>query len=160
VASDGRNARPSLRNAGLLGRRLWQVVAIGAVFTLARFSEAFLILRAADVGMSLTWAPAVMLVMTGTFALVAYPAGHWSDGRPARGLLLAGLLVLVAADALLALADGPPLVIAGVALWGLHMGLTQGLMAKLVADAAPSGLRGTAFGLFNFVSGIALLGAS
>lgn len=140
--------------------RFWLVVALGAVFTLARFSEAFLILRAQDVGLSITWVPLIMMVMNAVYALGAYPAGAAADVLAPRTLLVAGLAVLIAADAVLALAQSPLPAFAGAALWGLHMALTQGLLAKLVADTAPAGSRGTAFGLFNLVSAAAVLLAS
>ena len=143
-----------------LSARYWKVVALGAVFTLARFSEAFLVLRAQDVGLAIAMVPLVMVVMNLVYAGVAYPAGAIADRVRARQLLVAGLAVLVAADLTLALARAPWVVLAGAALWGLHMGLTQGLMSKLVADTAPARLRGTAFGLFNLVSGLSLLLAS
>ncbi len=143
-----------------LPRNYWIVVAIAAVFTLARFSEAFLILRARDVGFAVGSAPWVMVVMSVVYAAVSYPAGAAADrGRGAR-LLSGGLIALFAADLVLALAANAIVVLAGAALWGLHMGLTQGLLAALVAAAAPADLRGTAFGVFNLVCGIALLAAS
>ena len=143
-----------------LGRAYWWVVSVAAVFTLARFSEAFLILRAQGLGLSLALVPAVLVVMNIVYALSAYPAGVLSD-RMDRGRLLAlGLLVLVAADLVLAFAGGLAAVAIGVVLWGLHMGLTQGLLATLVADTAPAELRGTAFGMFNLVGGMAMLLAS
>ena len=150
----------TLADARRLPLRFWGVVLLGGVFTLARFSEAFLVLRAQDVGLPLAQAPLVMVVMSLLYAVFAYPAGAAADRLPARRLLVGGLLLLVAADALLALAHGPLAVLGGAALWGLHMATTQGLLAKLVADVAPAPLRGTAFGLFNLVSGGALLLAS
>jgi MFS family permease len=138
----------------------WLVVALGAVFTLARFSEAFLVLRAEDLGLSLAYVPLVMIVMNVFYSGFAYPAGAAADRLKRRTLLLAGLALLVAADLLLALADSPGLALAGSALWGLHMALTQGLLSKMVADTAPVALRGTAFGIFNLISGGALLAAS
>jgi len=138
----------------------WAVVAAGAVFTLARFSEAFLILHGAQRGLTATLAPLVMVVMAASFALSAYPAGLWADRESPRRILIVGLLVLVTADVVLAGAAGPAAVLAGTALWGLHLGLTQGLLSKLVADVAPARLLGTAYGVFNLVSGVALLGAS
>lgn len=152
--------RITWRDIGALERSYWLVVAGGAIFTLARFSEAFLILRAADCGLRPALAPLVMVVMSATYALVAYPAGLWSDRAPPRVILALGLLVLVVADATLALATSPWPVMLGAALWGTHMGLTQGLLSKLVADTAPGSLLGTAFGLFNLISGAALLLAS
>ncbi len=145
---------------GELSSRYWKVVVLGAVFTLARFSEAFLVLRAQDVGLAIAMVPLVMVVMNLVYAGVAYPAGAIADRVRARRLLVAGLAVLVLADVTLALAATPWAVLGGAALWGLHMGLTQGLMSKLVADTAPAPLRGTAFGIFNLVSGFALLLAS
>ena len=143
-----------------LPRRYWLITLLGAVLTLARFSEAFLVLRAQDVGIALHYVPAVMVVMSAVFALAAYPAGAMADRFSRKKLLIAGLFVLVGADIVLALADTPPLALLGAALWGLHMALTQGLLSVLVADAAPAELRGTAFGLFNLFSGGALLFAS
>jgi MFS family permease len=143
-----------------LGPRFWSIVGIGVVFTLARFSEAFLILRAADVGLALALAPLVLVAMNLVYSAGAYPAGALSDRYPARLLLVAGLAVLVAADLLLAWGSGLVAVFAGIALWGAHMALTQGLMSKLVADAAPARVRGSAFGLFNLASGVAMLIAS
>jgi MFS family permease len=142
-----------------LGRPFWEVVGLGAVFTLARFSEAFLILRATGEGLPLAMAPMVLVAMNAVYALGAYPAGALADRMPARTLLLAGLVVLILADAALA-AGGLPLVFVGIALWGAHMALTQGLLSKMVADCVPSHARGSAFGLFNLASGIALLLAS
>ena len=144
----------------VLPLRFWLVVVLGAVFTLARFSEAFLILRAQDVGLAVGYVPVIMIVMNLVYAVLAYPAGIAADRRPARTLLLLGMLVLVAADIVLAAASTAMMALAGAALWGVHMALTQGLLAKLVADTAPAGLRGTAFGIFNLVTGIALLFAS
>ncbi|MDB5691516.1 MAG: major facilitator superfamily 1 [Alphaproteobacteria bacterium] len=153
---------PPVRFADLkaLGRPFWGIVAIGIVFTLARFSEAFLILRATGLGLSLALAPLVLVAMNLVYALGAYPAGALADRRPARELLLWGLAVLIAADALLAWGAGLTTIFAGILLWGAHMALTQGLMAKLVADAAPARVRGSAFGLFNLAGGVALLFAS
>lgn len=143
-----------------LGRDYWWVVSIAGVFTLARFSEAFLLLRAQTVGLPIALVPAVMVLMNVVYALAAYPAGALSDFMNRRGLLSIGLAVLVAADLALAFASSVAGVAFGVALWGLHMGLTQGLFAALIADAAPAELRGTAYGMFNFVTGFALLAAS
>lgn len=153
-------APPGWSDARRLPPRYWLIVALGAVFTLARFSEAFLVLRAQDSGLALTYVPAILIAMNMVYAATAYPAGRAADRIGARALLLVGLGVLIAADLLLATAGSPPQAFAGAALWGLHMGLTQGLFAKLVADAAPAALRGSAFGVFNFVAGGALLLAS
>ncbi len=140
--------------------RYWLIVLLGAVFTLARFSEAFLVLRAQSVGLALGYVPLMMVVMNVVYAVSAYPVGIVADRMNPRPLLILGLAVLMAADVVLASAASPLVTFVGAALWGLHMGLTQGLFAKLVADAAPAALRGTAFGIFNLVTGIALLMAS
>ncbi len=143
-----------------MGRAYWSVVAVGVVFTMARFSEAFLVLRAQDVGLAVALVPAVMVLMNLVYSAVATPAGSLSDRIDRRILLAAGLGVLVLADVALAALPSIAGVLFGVALWGLHMGLTQGVLAALVADAAPGHLRGTAFGVFNLASGGAMLAAS
>jgi MFS family permease len=143
-----------------LGARYWIVCVIAVVFTLPRFSEAFLILRGQALGLPLTLAPLVLVVMNVVYALAAYPVGALSD-RIGRGRLLGlGFALLVLADCALGLADGLALAALGVVLWGLHLAFTQGLLATLVADAAPVGLRGAAFGAFNFLTGLALLAAN
>ena len=151
-----------LGTAGLrrLGARFWYLAALGALFTMARFSEAFLVLRAQQAGLSLTLVPLVMVVMNVVYASAAYPAGRAADGRDPRVLLMLGLAVLVIADIVLARAGSASMVLIGAAFWGLHMALTQGLFSKLVADVAPAELRGTAFGVFNLVNGVAVLVAS
>ena len=143
-----------------MGRAYWSVVAVGVVFTMARFSEAFLVLRAQDVGLAVALVPVVMVVMNVVYSVVATPAGSLSDRIDRRILLAAGLGVLVLADIVLATLPSVSGVMVGVALWGLHMGLTQGVLAALVADAAPDRLRGTAFGVFNLASGVTMLAAS
>ncbi|MGR9074262.1 MAG: MFS transporter [Gammaproteobacteria bacterium] len=153
-------SRLTLADARRLPLRYWLVVGLGAVFTLARFSEAFLILRAQDVGLALAYVPAIMIVMNFVYAAFAYPAGAMADRISARTLLVFGLGMLVAADAVMAIADSPGIAFIGAAFWGLHMAFTQGLLSKLVADTAPEALRGTAFGVFNLVTGGALLLAS
>lgn len=153
-------APPRLADAARLGRAFWIVAGIGGVMTLARFSEAFLILRAEDCGLPLRYAPLVLALMSVVYALSAYPAGLLSDRRGRGPLLVIGFCLLIAADVALALATDWMLLAAGVVLWGLHMGLTQGLLAALVADTAPSDLRGTGFGFFHLISGLALLLAS
>ena len=140
--------------------RYWWVVGVAAVMTLARFSEAFLVLRAQSVGMTLAWIPLVMVLMSVVYAMVSYPAGVFADRGRQRVLLAGGLFALIVADVVLANATSVAKVLGGTAIWGVHMGLTQGVLAALVAQTAPSDLRGTAFGLFNLVSGIALLVAS
>ncbi|WP_186396546.1 MFS transporter [Stappia sp. TSB10GB4] len=150
----------SRRELALLGTTYWWVVAVAAVFTLARFSEAFLILRAEGTGLPLMLVPAVLVVMNVAYALSAYPAGALSDRMDRVTILVIGLGLLIAADLVLALAPGLLGIACGVVLWGLHMGFTQGLLATLIADAAPAELRGTAFGMFNLITGIALLAAS
>jgi len=155
-------ARLPLSRAQLarLGAGYWWVVAIAALFTLARFSEAFLVLKAQAIGLPLMLVPGVMVVMNAVYALSAYPAGILADRVDRFKLLALGLILLIVADIVLARATGTVGLAAGVSLWGLHMGFTQGLFAALIADAAPPDLRGTAFGMFNLVTGAALLIAS
>jgi MFS family permease len=143
-----------------LPRRYAIIVGIAAVLTLARFSEAFLVLRASSLGLGVAFAPLVMVVMSAVYSLTAYPAGRLADRMSHRKLLVAGVIVLVAADLVLAWAGNLLALGAGVVLWGLHMGLTQGLLSAMVAHTAPAHLRGTAFGVFNLGSGIAMLLAS
>ena len=150
----------SRANLKRLPRAYWWVVGVGAVFTLARFSEAFLVLRAEQLGMALALVPLVMVAMNVVYSLTAYPFGKLSDRVSHHGLLLAGLSVLVLADVVLAVSTHWVGLLLGVALWGVHMGMTQGLLAAMVAAQAPADLRGTAFGFFNLVSGVALLAAS
>jgi MFS family permease len=145
---------------GRLGGLFWGVVAVGAVLTLARFSEAFLILRAEGLGLPLGVIPLVLVVMNIFYAASAYPMGVLSDRYDRRLVLGAGFMVLILADLVLAFSPGIRTVFIGIGLWGLHMGMTQGLLAALVADTAPIKLRGTAFGFFNLASGVALLLAS
>ncbi|MFC3109181.1 MFS transporter [Undibacterium arcticum] len=147
-------------NLKRMGHSYWWVVAVGAIFTLARFSEAFLLLRAQQGGLSLALIPLVLVAMNLVYSMSAYPFGKLADRVSHTALLAIGLLVLIAADLVLASSNAWPVVIAGVALWGLHMGLTQGLLAAMVADTAPNDLRGTAYGFFNLASGLAMLVAS
>ena len=147
-------------NLQRLGAPYWWVVIVGAFFTLARFSEAFLVLRAQQGGLRVAWVPLVMVAMNVVYALSAYPFGKLSDRIAHTRLLRVGLIVLIAADLVLASSNHWSVVVAGVGLWGLHLGITQGLLATMVADTAPEDLRGTAFGFFNLVSGVAMLVAS
>lgn len=160
--ADAGPTRVPLRLADVktLSSAYWAVVTVGAILTLARFSEAFLVLRASDTGLAIMFVPLVLVVMNVAYAASAYPAGVWSDRAGRRVVLLAGVGVLVAADLVLAMASSVWFVMVGVSLWGLHMGLTQGLLATMVTDTAPVTLRGTAFGAFNLVSGVAMLAAS
>jgi MFS family permease len=151
---------PRLADLALLPAAYWWVVAIGAVFTLARFSEAFLVLRASNVGLPIALVPLVLVAMNVTYAIVATPAGVLSDRIGRRGLLLAGIAVLVLADLVLAFLPNLAATFVGIALWGVYLGLTQGLLSALVADVAPADRRGTAFGVFNLVTGAVLLIAS
>jgi len=161
VHVDEKRSNPIRReNLRRLSGAYWWVVAVGAVFTLARFSEAFLVLRAQQGGVAVALVPLVMVAMNVVYAASAYPFGKLSDRMSHRKLLAWGLVVLIAADLVLATDDSWTTVLAGVALWGVHMGMTQGLLATMVADTAPVDLRGTAFGFFNLVSGLAMLVAS
>jgi MFS family permease len=152
-------ASPGLGLAGM-GGPFWGAIALTALFTLGRYSEAFLVLRAQERGLPLTLAPLVLVGMNVVYSLAAYPAGGWSDRLGRRGLLLVAALIMAAADALLAAAEELTLVAAGVVLWGLHMAFSQGVLTALIADTAPPERRGTAFGIFHLTSGIALLAAS
>jgi MFS family permease len=158
--SASKGAPITLMDVRSLKSSYWLIVLLGAVFTLARFSEAFLVLRAQDVGLGLALVPLVLIVMNAVYASAAYPVGIAADRMSSWTLLLLGLSMLVLADLVLASALAPWQVFLGAALWGAHMGLTQGLLSKLVADNAPGELRGTAFGIFNLVSGVAMLLAS
>ncbi len=155
-----RDGRLNMSALWRLPGNLWLVVLLGSVFSLARFSEAFLVLRAVDVGLTIGLVPLIIVVMNVAYALTAYPAGHAADRGHQRTLLLAGLVILIAADLVLANAQAVLAVFAGTALWGVHMGLTQGLLAQLVAAHAPNSLRGTAFGVFNLCTGVVLIVAS
>jgi len=159
---DAADAPPPIRIAEIAGlsRRYWGVVILGVMFSLARFSEAFLILKVSADGLPMVLVPLVLVVMNIVYALGAYPAGVLSDSRGPARLLLSGLGMLIAADLILAFSSSIAGSFAGIALWGIHMALTQGLFAKLVAENVPGSLRGSAFGLFNLLTGMALLVAS
>jgi MFS family permease len=150
----------SRANLARLSPAYWWVVGVGAVFTLARFSEAFLVLRAQQGGLALAWTPVVLIGMNIVYAACAYPFGKLADKVSHTRLLGWGLLLLIAADVLLATSNSGWVFWLGVGLWGLHMAMTQGLLATMVADTAPADLRGTAYGFFNLLSGVALLIAS
>src|SRR5688572_17643326 len=152
--------RFSFKSFNELGGRTWAVVTLGGVFTLARFSEAFLVLRAQDLGVALAMVPIVLVVMNLAYTATAYPAGMAADRGYRNSLLVSGLLALILSDVLIASTSSLGAFFSAVLLWGVHMGLTQGLLSTLVADAAPERLRGTAFGMFHLVSGVALLAAS
>lgn len=142
---------------GLLDAAYWRVVGVGAVFTLARFSDAFLLLRAQGAGVPTALTPLAMVAMNVVYALAAYPFGRLSDQVSHSRLLALGLLVLIGADFILASGHHWGIVLLGVMFWGVHLGITQGLLATMVADTAPVALRGTAFGIFNFICGLAML---
>ena len=148
---------PHWSGAWGLGAGFWWLIAVACIFTLARFSESFLILRATGQGLAPALAPLVLVVLNVAFGLLAYPAGAWADRFPASRLMLAGVVTLILADLTLAYSTGLTTAFAGIILWGMHMALTQGLLARLVAARAPPELRATAFGIFYFASGIALL---
>jgi MFS family permease len=158
--SQGRTNPIRRENLRRFSRQYWWVVGIAAVFTLARFSEAFLVLRAQQGGLATAWAPLVLIAMNLVYSVGAYPFGKLSDTMNHKTLLGAGLAMLIAADILLAMAGQGPLLWGGIALWGLHMAMTQGLLSAMVAEASPPDLHGSAFGFFNLVSGIAMLMAS
>ncbi len=159
--STGRRVNPIRREAlRRLPSAYWWVVAIGAIFTLARFSEAFLVLRVQSGGLPLAFVPLVLIVMNIVYAAAAYPFGRLADGMSHTRLLAWGLLLLIAADAALAWDGHWAVAWVGVVLWGLHLAMTQGLLAAMIADTAPADLRGTAYGFFNLASGVAMLLAS
>jgi len=157
-----RENEPPITLAGVkkLRLRYWLIVLLGAIFTLARFSEAFLVLRAQSVGLAIGYVPIVMILMNVFYSVAAYPAGIAADRFSRRALLIIGLVLLILADLILADATSAWHVFGGATLWGLHLAFTQGLFSKLVADTAPSALRGTAFGIFHLVNGITLFMAS
>jgi MFS family permease len=150
----------SKQNLQRLNPIYWRVVIIGALFMLARFSEAFLVLRGFQAGIPIAMTPLVMVAMNIIYAASAYPFGKLSDRLSHNRLLALGLIVLIIADMELAQSNHWSTLLLGVALWGIHMGMTQGLLAAMVAETAPSDLRGTAYGFFNLMSGLALLVAS
>ncbi|OHX20740.1 MFS transporter [Chromobacterium sphagni] len=163
IASGVRVSRPLALSHAALRRfpaAFWGVVLLGAVFTLARFSEAFLVLRGSQLGLPLAWAPLSMAAMSASYALSAYPLGWLSDHVRRGHLLQLSLSILILADLALGLASGVPLLLLGALLWGLHLGCSQGLLSALVADHVPTGLEGSAFGLFNLFAGAATLLAS
>ncbi len=149
--------RNSLRG---FSQNYWWLVGLGGVFTLARFSEAFLVLRGQQSGLPVAFAPVVLIVMNLVYATSAYPIGKLADNFSRPKLLIGGLLALLTADLILMFSSGWILFLVGVAVWGLHLGLTQGVLAAMIADSSPAHLRGSAFGFFNLVSGLALLIAS
>ncbi|MFM8269091.1 MAG: MFS transporter [Pseudomonadota bacterium] len=153
-------AQLSFRNLRQFGAAFWWVVGVGSIFQLARFSEAFLILRTKELGLGLEWSPLVLIVMNLVYSFSAYPAGHLSDLMKRDRILIVGLAVLILSNLVLALSSNLISVFFGIALWGLHMGLTQGILAALVSDHSPAYLRGTAYGFFNLASALSLLLAS
>jgi MFS family permease len=158
---DGKRINPIRReNLRRLSSAYWWVVGIGAIFTLARFSEAFLVLRVQATGLRLAFVPLVLIVMNVVYAAAAYPFGKMADSMSHKSLLAWGLLLLILADVALAWDGHWGVVWVGIVLWGLHMAMTQGLLAAMIADTAPADLRGTAYGFFNLASGLALLMAS
>jgi MFS family permease len=138
----------------------WVVVAVASAFTLARFSEAFLLLRASGLGLSAGWMPMIFIIMNIVYAATAYPIGVLSDRIGRNGLLAMGILLLIVADIMLAFGGNLIWIFAGVVLWGLHLGMTEGLLSALIAGAAPADVRGTAFGIYNLLTGMVALVAS
>jgi MFS family permease len=155
-----RSKLPSWRDVRGLDPAFWMVVAIGTLVTLARFSEAFLIVRAYDMGLSMNWTPLALATLNITYVVFAYPVGRLSDRIGRTGLLMVGLVILIAADVVLIASTSLAGVLAGIALWGIHLGASQGLLSALVADTAPADLRGSAFGVFHFVTGVGAVAAS
>lgn len=150
----------SLRDWRALDARVWAVIGIAALLNLARFGEGFLVIRMRDAGFGDGLAPLALVLMSLAFTLTAYPVGWWADRVSRRALLLTGVALLVVADLVFATVPGRVGVVVGVLLWGVHLGFTQGLLSAMLSDVAPKTLRGTAFGVFHLVGGIALLCAS
>ncbi|MCX8085896.1 MAG: MFS transporter [Rhodocyclaceae bacterium] len=158
--AESRRINPIRREAlSRLPAAYWRVVGIGALLTLARFSEAFLVLRANQAGLAIAWTPLVLIAMNMVYAAAAYPCGRLADRMSHAALFAWGCCVLILAELLLAW-GGPAGIALGILGWGLSLALTQGLLATMVADAAPADLRGTAYGCFNLASGLAMLVAS
>lgn len=153
----GAGGPPRLADILRLNGAVWLVIAAASLLTLARFSEAFLLLKSQEAGFAPAWIPITMVIMHAVYGLTAYPVGRLSDRIGRSGLLLGSLVVLVAAYLVLAAAQSVGLFLAGIVLWGLHMGLSQGLLATLIADTAPKSLKGTAFGVFNLMTGLTVL---
>ncbi|MDN4572720.1 MFS transporter [Pandoraea sp. XJJ-1] len=160
VRAQGFRSPLNWRSLTEFSNRYWMVVAIGATFTLARFSEAFLVLRAQQSGLSIAWIPSVMVIMSLTYTVSAWPVGMLSDRMDRRTLLAFGMLLLISADLILGANRTISSMFVGVALWGLHMGFTQGILATMVSESSPAALRGTAFGMFNLIGGLSMLLAS
>ena len=158
--SEVKRPAPRLSDVLRMETAFWGVVIVASMLTLARFSEAFLLLRAHDVGVRFALVPMVLVAMNVAYAMAAYPAGVLADRFGRRVVVSSGILFLVIADLILAFGSTISMMLLGVVFWGLHMGFTQGLFAALVADTAPAHLRGSAFGLFNLAIGIAMLAAS
>ncbi|WP_105381796.1 MFS transporter [Neorhizobium alkalisoli] len=148
---------PRFRDAGRLNPAVWVVIAVSSLLTFARFSEAFLLLKSQEAGLSLAWIPITMVVMHAVYGLTAYPVGYLSDRIGRRSLIALSLLFLIAADLALATAQTMPVLFAGIVLWGLHMGFSQGILSTLIADSAPQNLKGTAFGVFNLATGLTVI---
>jgi MFS family permease len=160
VSPQGGRPRFDRHALSRLPRGYWALIGVSVPFTLARFSEAFLLLRAQSLGLAPGLVPLALVAMNVAYVLSAYPAGALSDRMPRARLLGYGCGVLVAANACLAWGDTLGWALAGTALWGLHMGLSEGLIAAMVADHAPAELRGTGFGVLHFVRGVLLIAAS
>ena len=148
---------PRFRDAGRLNRAVWIVIGVSSLLTLARFSEAFLLLKSQQAGLSLAWIPITMVVMHAVYGLTAYPVGYLSDRIGRRSMIALSLVFLIAADLALATAQTLPMLFAGIVLWGLHMGFSQGILSTLIADSAPQNLKGTAFGVFNLATGLTVI---
>ena len=155
------SARPvkrfRLADVVLLNRAVWLVIIAACLLTAARFSEAFLLLKSQEAGFAPAMIPLTMVIMHAVYGLTAYPVGRLSDRVGRTGLLVLSILVLIAAYGALAVASGIAAFVLGIVLWGLHMGLSQGLLATLIADTAPAEMKGTAFGFFNLMTGLVVL---
>ena len=148
---------PRFADAGKLNATVWIVIAVASILTMARFREAFLLLKAQEAGFAAAWVPITMVVMPAVYGLTAYPVGALSDRLGRKGLLAASLGFLIVADLVIAQSTTIYPFLAGIVLWGLHMGFSQGILATLIADTAPGHLKGTAFGMFNVITGLVML---
>ncbi len=134
-----------------------QLVILGTLFSLARFSNAFIVLRAAAIGIEHAWIPMAVVLMNITFSLSSYPFGKLADKLNPMKLLALGMVLLALANLLFAYAENYRILAAGIVLFGMHLGATQGIFSTIISEIAPSEVRATAFGIFNFFSGLALL---
>jgi MFS family permease len=139
---------------------IWLFFLTVFILNLGHFSEAFLLLRSQEIGLKVSFIPVVFVVMNVAYAIVAVPFGHLADRGGFFILIVCGFLILVLADIILALTNSVGWMFVGIIFWGIHLGMTQGLLLAMISKLSPLELRGTSFGLFHAISGVALLTAS